>query len=115
MHKIYFVDEGIRNALIENFSSTDIRSDIGDLWENFVVMERIKFLSYHRLPEGLYFWKRYSGAEIDLVEQRDGMLHGTEIKWKKRKKSPPKSWTETYPNSTFRTINKENIFDLLSF
>ncbi len=113
MDKIYFVDIGIRNALINNFNSIDIRNDIGDIWENFIVMERFKHLSYHQQSENLFFWKRYSGAEIDLVELKDGALNTIEIKWKKNRKIAPKSWSENYPNSIFKSINRENIFDVL--
>ncbi len=113
MNKIYFVDVGIRNALIGNFASTDIRNDIGSLWENFIVMERLKYLSYHHFQDNIYFWKRYSGAEIDIVEQRNGKLYGIEIKWKKYCKQAPKSWTENYPNGEFRCINKDSFFEVL--
>jgi len=113
MDKIYFTDIGIRNALINDYNSPSIRSDIGGLWENFVVLERFKYLSYEHVITNNYFWKRYTGAEIDLVEERDGKLRGMEIKWKKKRKSAPPSWKEDYVSSTYQLVNKENYLDIL--
>jgi len=111
MDKIYFTDIGIRNAIIENYSPIDIRNDIGAIWENFIFMERQKYVSYNNIHGKNYFWRRYSGSEIDLIEMRDGMFHAFEIKWNKRKTSAPKSWLLDYPNSTFTEINQDNFTD----
>jgi len=114
MDKIYFTDVGIRNAVIEDYSDIDIRKDVGALWENFIFMERQKQLSYKNIHGKSYFWRRYSGAELDIIEQRDGVLHAFEIKWKNRKTSVPSSWLEDYPNSTYQEINRDNFMSFVS-
>src|SRR5690606_22976273 len=101
MDKFYFIDVGVRNAIISNFSDIELRNDKGALWENFIFMERQKFLSYNNISCNSYFWRRYSGAEIDLIEQRDGLYHAFEIKWNAKKHKVPDSWINTYPNHTF--------------
>jgi uncharacterized protein len=113
MDKFYFYDVGIRNALIQDFRPLTLRNDVGMIWENFVVMERIKYLSYNNIYGKNYFWRRYSGAEIDWVEQRDDQYHAFEIKWNKnaRKTSIPKSWQEDYPNHVFNVLNRDTFFD----
>ncbi|MDV7401396.1 DUF4143 domain-containing protein, partial [Arthrospira platensis SPKY1] len=70
MDKVYFYDLGVRNALIENFAPLSARSDTGQLWENFLIAERIKKMEYQGLHGNLYFWRTYTGAELDLVEER---------------------------------------------
>jgi hypothetical protein len=89
--KIYFVDLGIRNALINNFNALEDRNDLGALWENFCVLERIKYQEYHPLPSNNYFWRTYDAAEIDWIEEWGGKLHAFEMKWnpKKKVKAPP--------------------------
>ena len=114
MNKIYFTDVGIRNSLIENFSDIEIRNDIGSLWENFIFMERKKYLNYNSTQGKSYFWRTYSGVELDLIEQRDGKLYGYEIKWGGRKKRPPKKWLEHYENSSYDIINKENFLKFVA-
>jgi len=113
MNKVYFYDLGIRNALIDSFNSLEIRQDTGALWENFILVERMKKNVYADLFNKKYFWRTYSGAEIDYVEVKDGTLHGYEIKWKNNKVKQPKSWLETYSNTTFRVINNENFIDFV--
>lgn len=108
MDKFYFIDVGVRNAIISNFSDMDLRNDKGAIWENFIFMERQKYLSYNHISCNSYFWRRYSGAEIDLVEQRDGIYHAFEIKWNPKKRKVPDSWVKDYPNHTFDVINSEN-------
>ncbi len=108
MDKFYFIDVGIRNAIINNFSDIEIRNDKGALWENFIFMERQKYLSYKGLTSQSYFWRRYSGAEIDLVEQRDGIFHAFEFKWKNKKTKVPASWEEDYPNNTYTCVDVDS-------
>lgn len=112
LNKIYFNDLGVRNALINNFNPLNLRNDVGALWENYLVLERMKLRSYQRIYANQYFWRTYGGAEIDLVEEREGLLYGYEFKWGNRKTSP-KSWLE-YPNSKFKLINRENFVDFLT-
>jgi uncharacterized protein len=113
MDKFYFIDVGVRNAIISNFSDIELRNDKGALWENFIFMERQKFLSYNNISCNSYFWRRYSGAEIDLIEQRDGLYHAFEIKWNAKKHKVPDSWVNTYPNHTFSVINSENFMEFV--
>jgi len=111
--RYYFYDNGIRNAIINNFNLIDQRNDIGMLWENFLFIERIKKQEYKRLFSNNYFWRTYNRQEIDLVEERDGRLYGYEFKWSQRKVTPPKIWNETYSNSDFEVITKDNFLDFL--
>ncbi|NCN06674.1 MAG: ATP-binding protein [Candidatus Pacebacteria bacterium] len=112
LNKIYFYDLGIRNGLINNFNALDLRNDVGALWENFLIAERMKLRQVKNLHAVQYFWKTYDGAEIDLVEERGGKLFGYECKWKKSRTSP-KSWLE-YPGAEYKVINKENFIEFLS-
>ncbi len=112
MDKIYFYDSGIRNYLIDNLKSIDLRSDTGNLWENFVVAERRKQLSYLRKNVRSYFWRTYSGVEIDYVEEGEDGLMGFEIKISKEKVKSPKLWQDEYKGG-FQLINRKNYLDLL--
>jgi uncharacterized protein len=111
LNKIYFYDLGIRNALINNFNRLDKRNDVGSLWENFIIVERMKLREYGGRYANQYFWKTYDGSEIDLVEQVAEKLNGYEIKWG-RERTSPKSWLE-YPNSSYEVVNRENFKDFL--
>lgn len=112
--KIYFWDLGIRNALVNNFNSLAIRNDVGALWENFCVGERMKFNMNNRKFFNAYFWRTYDQREIDFIEERDGKLYGYEIKWNTKKTKEPKLWKETYDNAEFKIINRENYLDFIS-
>ena len=111
--KIYFYDVGLRNALINDFKPLNLRKDIGGLWENYLITERKKFCEYNRINSSTYFWRTYTGAELDYVEERGGKLYGYEIKYSKYKKNPPKTWTEQYKNSEYFSINKNNYLDII--
>ncbi|MBC8199761.1 MAG: DUF4143 domain-containing protein [Desulfobacteraceae bacterium] len=104
----YFFDNGIRNALIGNFNPVDLRNDIGDLWENYIVTERLKRQEYLRQTTNFYFWRTYDKKEIDMVEERKGNLYGYEIKWKSVPVKVPKDWRENYPDAGFEVIHREN-------
>ncbi len=107
--KFYFLDNGIRNAVIAQFNGLDQRNDVGALWENFMFIERLKVRAYHPLYANMYFWRTYGGQEIDLVEEYGGNLHGYEFKWSVNKTVPaPKNWVGTYPNAEFKVINPDN-------
>lgn len=112
--KIYFWDVGVRNALLEDLRFPQQRNDLGALWENFVVAERMKYLRYNYGFGSLYFWRTHTGAELDLVEERDGQLIGYECKWSKTSAKPPRSFLETYPQATFATITAKNFTDYLT-
>lgn len=103
--KVYFYDNGIRNALINNYSPIEMRSDKGALWENYLVNERLKFLTYSRIPANRYFWRTQQQQEIDYIEERDGLLHAYEFKWKaKPGLSVPPTFSKAYPEHTFRIV-----------
>lgn len=113
--KYYFLDNGIRNAVISQFNGLTDRNDIGQLWENFVLMERLKKREYKKVYANMYFWRTYSQQEVDLVEEREGKLFGYEFKWSKRKKvSAPKDWINTYKNATFEVITPDNYLDFVT-
>jgi len=112
--KYYFQDTGIRNALIAQFNSPDQRNDLGQLWENFIVMERLKYRTYAGIPANMYFWRTYDQQEIDLVEEREGRLFGYECKWSPRKLiSAPRIWVEAYPEAEFSVIHPRNYQDFV--
>jgi predicted AAA+ superfamily ATPase len=110
----YFVDNGIRNAVIANFNAIEIRNDIGQLWENYMISERLKYQQNTRLSSNNYFWRTYTQQEIDWVEERDGQLFGYEFKWKKSKIKSSTLWLKTYPEATFEVITKDNFSEWLN-
>lgn len=110
--KYYFLDNGIRNAIIANFNPFNLRDDVGALWENFMFMEMIKSGSYKNRYANRYFWRTWDQKEIDYIEEREGRLFAYEFKWNNKAK-PPKEFLETYPNAEFKTINKENYLDFI--
>jgi uncharacterized protein len=112
--KYYFVDTGLRNALIRNFNPLNLRSDAGDLFENWFIMEKIKAANIFERPANFYFWRTYDQQEIDLIEERSGKLYGYEVKWKKKNARKPKEWLEAYENSSFEVVNKENYSKFIS-
>jgi uncharacterized protein len=111
--RYYFWDNGIRNAMINNFNVLSQRNDVGMLWENFIFMERLKTKSYKRIFSNDYFWRTYDRQEIDLIEERDGKLFGYEFKLKTKKIKAPKAFSEAYPGSEFHVISRENFLEYL--
>lgn len=108
LRKIYFFDTGVRNALINNFNSLDKRNDAGQLWENFIISERIKINNNHGNDYNIYFWRTHNKKEIDYIEEKNGMLYGYEIKLGSGKSSGAKLFLDTYVNSEFKIIKKDN-------
>lgn len=107
--KYYFMDLGIRNSLIAQFNEVSQRNDIGQLWENFIFIERLKYRTYHSIYANMYFWRTYNQQEVDLVEERDGNLHGYEMKWSSTKTPvAPAAWSEGYPDSSYTVISPDN-------
>lgn len=104
----YFLDNGIRNAVIANFNPIESRNDIGALWENYMISERLKYQEYKKLSSNNYFWRTYEQQEVDWVEERDGSLFGYEFKWKEDKVKIPTQWKSAYPNASFEVINMDN-------
>ncbi len=112
--KYYFLDNGIRNAVVSQFNPLNSRNDAGILWENFIVMERMKKYAYEGLYGSFYFWRTYDGQEVDLVEEREGRLSGIEFSWSgKRRKKAPKDWLKTYTNADYTVINRDNYLDFI--
>ena len=105
--KIYFYDLGIRNSIINSFAYLNERDDVGALWENFLIMERLKRNEYQKHFCSKYFWRTYTGAELDYTEEYNGKLHGYEFKWQKTT-TAPKTW-----QGSFQNINKENFLDFI--
>jgi predicted AAA+ superfamily ATPase len=111
--KYFFIDNGMRNAVISQFNQLDERDDQGMLFENFLVSERIKKLTYESFYGNIYFWRTYGGQEIDLVEEKDGQINGYEMKWGLKTPKIPKDWLTNYPKAGFKVITRENYLDFL--
>jgi len=111
--RCFFYDNGIRNALINNFNPINLRNDIGELWENYIQCERLKYHEYLRQYTRSYFWRTYDKKEIDLVEELSGKLYGYEIKWKKRNVKAPRDWEKNYPDASFEVIHRDNYLDYI--
>jgi hypothetical protein len=112
--KIYFYDNGIRNAVIANFNQIEKRSDIGALWENFLISERIKKLNYNHIWSNNWYWRTKEQKEIDYIEESDGQISAFEFKWNvKPKVKPPKLFLKNYKNAHFKVITPENFDDFL--
>ncbi|NOX84546.1 MAG: ATP-binding protein [Chlorobi bacterium] len=113
--KYYFYDTGIRNAVIANFNPLVQRNDTGQLWENFLVIERIKKQKYTSIFANNYFWRSWTKKEVDWVEEREGKLYGFEFKWSLKKLKPPKLWLDTYPEASWKIIDKDNYLDFVAY
>ncbi|MEL7221212.1 MAG: ATP-binding protein, partial [Bacteroidota bacterium] len=113
-NKYYFLDNGIRNILIGNLNPIHLRNDMGILWENYMVSERIKFQNYNHMLVYNYFWRTYDQQEIDWIEDRGGQLYGYEFKWNSSKKvKAPGGWSRAYPEAEFNIINPDNYWEWL--
>lgn len=106
--RYYFWDNGIRNILISNLNPLHLRDDVGKLWENFCIVERIKKTTYQKLSTNRYFWRTYDKQEIDYLEERGGKIYGYEMKWKQQYSKAPKSFTIAYPHAEFTLVNQDN-------
>lgn len=114
--KIFFYDNGIRNAIIGNFSQVENRDDVGALFENYVIAECVKRKEYTGDYANSWFWRNTNRQEIDYIEEKDGQLNAFELKWNpKRKCSAPLSFRNAYPNASFTVIHHDNIEELLLF
>ncbi len=111
--KIYFYDNGIRNMIIGNFSSLDLRIDKGALWENFLVSERRKQNLYKNTFAKMYFWRTKQQQELDFVEEKDGQITGFEFKWNDKKTKIPKTFVENY-KAGIRMIDRKNFRTFVS-
>ena len=112
--KIYFWDLGIRNALINDFRTIDLRQDLGHLWENFLIVERLKSLSYKGIDAKPYFWRSTTGREIDYLEVRDNQIYAYEFKWNdNRKAKRPHTFLSLYPEAHFTVVSKSNFVEFV--
>lgn len=113
--KIYFYDNGVRNSVISNFSPVELRSDIGALWENFLISERIKNNAYHNKHAKYYFWRTTQKQEIDFIEEVDQNLFAYEFKYNPKKVNSkcPVTFSNNYPNVPFDVITSENYMDFV--
>lgn len=113
--KVYFYDNGIRNAVIANFAPIDMRNDVGQLWENLMVSERIKRNAYCRSYAQLYFWRNHDQREIDLIEIADGNIATFEFKWDSRRQaSMPAAFASSYPGASYTVISRDNYWPFIS-
>lgn len=113
--KYYFLDNGIRNGIIQQFNKIDLRDDIGKLWENFLFIERVKYRTYKNIFANTYFWRTYSQQEVDLVEDREGKIRAFEYKWsEKRRTHAPTEWKTNYPDASFTVVNPDNYIEFIS-
>lgn len=112
--RYYFYDNGVRNALINNFNGIERRNDVGELWENYLVLERLKKQQYEKIWSHNYFWRTYTQKEIDWIEDREGKLFAYEFKWGAGEIKAPKLWKEAYPDSSYNCINKENYLSFIT-
>ncbi len=114
--KIYFYDNGIRNALIQNLNPLTMRNDVGALWENFIISEIVKYNHYNGRYANYYFWRTTTQQEIDFVEERDGQLHLYEMKWnpKKGKAKVPAEFNKAYGEMPFTVVTPDNYLDMLA-
>ncbi len=111
----YFYDNGIRNAIINNFTSLNNRTDVGDLWENYLASERMKKQAYQKMSKHNYFWRTYDQQELDWLETEADSINAFEFKWSENKKSKiPIAFAKAYPEATFEVINKQNYLEFIT-
>ncbi|WP_396149390.1 ATP-binding protein [Flavobacterium sp.] len=111
----YFYDNGIRNAIINNFTTLNNRTDVGDLWENYLASERMKKQAYQKMSKHNYFWRTYDQQELDWLETEADSINAFEFKWNENKKSKiPIAFAKAYPEATFEVINKQNYLEFIT-
>lgn len=112
--KYYFYDNGIRNSIIQNFNSLDLRNDIGQLWKNFLVSERLKKQQYHEIFANNYMWRTWDQKEIDFIEEREGKLFAYEFKWSRKQSKIPQDFADAYPEHEFLDVSRGNYLDFIT-
>lgn len=112
--KYYFLDNGVRNAVISQFNGITLRNDVGALWENFIFMELVKKSALQGALDNYYFWRTHTGQEIDIVKESGGKLTAIECKWSGVRAGTPPAWKMAYPDAEFQTIHKENYLDFVT-
>lgn len=111
--KYYFLDNGVRNAIVSQFNGLNLRNDVGALWENFIFMELIKKSSITSSLDNYYFWRTHAGQEVDIIMESGGALTAIECKWSDDSAKAPPAWREAYPDAAFKIIHKENYLDFI--
>jgi hypothetical protein len=112
--RYYFFDNGVRNTLIQNFNPLRLRNDTGQLWENFLMVERLKTNQFADRSVNTYFWRTYDQKEIDCIEEREGRLYGYELKWQgEMRPATKKEFSRTYPNAQVTTVNRDNFEEFI--
>lgn len=112
--RYYFLDNGVRNAVIGQFSPLDSRNDVGALWENFIFTELLKLDNLANTHSDFYFWRTHTGQEVDIIREHGGHIHAHECKWSTRKKvRAPKTFLQAYPDATYTVITPENYLQML--
>ena len=114
LRKIFFVDTGLRNMLINNLNPPELRTDIGNLWENFVIAERLKHNENNGNYPNTWFWRSHQQQEIDYLEEAGGALSGWEVKWGNARFRVPSSFAATYPQCTVSLVNRDNVLGFVS-
>lgn len=112
--KWYFFDNGLRNALINNFSPLSQRNDVGQLWEQYILSERIKNNVYKGYQPQYFFWRTYDGQEIDLLESHNGKLYAFECKWKNSSAKIPSAFAKAYPDAQFTVVEQDNYLNMIT-
>ena len=114
LRKIYFTDLGIRNALLNDFKPLELRNDVGALWENFCVIERLKFIQSQNMRVQSFYWRNSDKREVDIIEEEGGVLRAFECKYSPKKQpKPPIDFTRNYPNASFSVISPNNFTESL--
>ncbi|MCL2502625.1 MAG: ATP-binding protein [Bacteroidales bacterium] len=111
--KWYFYDNGIRNALIGAFNPLSVRQDIGSLWENYLLGERLKKNINENLGRELFFWRTYDGQEVDLVETQGDEIYAFEFKWGHKIPQIPRAFVSAYPTAGYQVINRNNYLEFI--
>ena len=112
-YKIYFIDVGMRNSIIKSFNKIEERLDTGAIFENYFIIERIKYIKYKNINSNLYFWQGDRGLEVDLIEERNGRLYAFECKYKDRNSKGLKVFSSNYDNSEANIVTKDNYLDFV--
>jgi predicted AAA+ superfamily ATPase len=112
--KVFFYDCGIRNAVIGNFNSLNTRTDVGALWENYFISERVKYTHYNNIDATHYFWRTTQQQEIDLIEEENNQMRAFECKWSPKKQPRfPQTFTANYPNAHTEVVTPDRIEDFI--
>ena len=114
LKKWFFVDNGIRNGLISNFNPLNLRNDTGQLWENYLHTERLKYLTYSETYHDCYFWRTHSKQEIDRIEVVNDNISAFEFKWSGKSIKTPSQFKQSYTSASYTQINKDNYLSFIT-